>query len=403
MDQDGWLDPSIFLLFNRIKNLNADLADIILACRSSEELEVSSPGAASFGDDEGQTRVRRSPDLPDIRDDDDAEISRSFNLRGIPPDSTVDSLLKLFAPLGPLSYARVYRSKNFPNGPRALICFPDQATADSAFNKFISDRPEGMKGIYMKRRDRSSSGQTTSQTSAEMEAKPTLLVCHITGLSPELDWKVLYKVLDSAFTERTGESMRYLMYIAASDHCHVTCNDTEDSRKLLAELAETGLQIGNSKTTVRLLEDEEEIKEYWRMATEHQAARKARRAREGFSAAPVSSDPMSRNPAGVLIKVNGLAENTTWRQLKLDLGGLGNLVYLNHERGANFCYARFTSPEEAVMVKDALSGPDGMMICGGRVEASVLEGEEEAEYWIRAEELRRERRNSRYTPPDTSA
>lgn len=403
MDQDGWLDPSVFLHFNKVKNLNADLADIILACRSSDELEVSSPGAASFGDDAGQTRVRRSPDLPDIREDDDAEISRSFNLRGIPPDSTVDSLLTLFAPLGPISYARIYRSKNFPNGPRALICFPDQETAENAFNKFVSERPEGMKGIYMKRRDQSSSSQTSPQSSAEMEPRPPLLVGHITGLSLELDWKVLYKVLDSVFAERGGEPMRYLMYNATSDHCHITCKDTEDNRKLIGELTETGLQIGNSMTTVRLLEDEEEIKEYWRMATEHQAARKARRAREGFGGGPASSDPMSRHPAGVLIKVNGLAEDATWRQLKLDLGGLGNLVYLNYERGSAFCYARFTNPEETIKVTDALSGPDGRMVCGSPVEASVLEGEEEAEYWVRAEEVQRERRSSRYTPPDASA
>ncbi|CDF35438.1 unnamed protein product [Chondrus crispus] len=395
MDQDGWLDPSVFLLFNRIKNLNASLADIILACKSSDELEVSSPGAASFGDDAGQTRVRRSPDLPDFRNDDDREVARSFILRRIPQDSTVDSLLELFKPLGHVSYARIYRSTNFPDGPRALVCFPDQESADAAFLKFTSRRPPALEGILMKKRGQNQGGFNPS--SPDFSVRPNMLICHFTELSPDLDWKRLYKTLTTVFTERIGDgTMRYLMYVPKADECHVTCNDNGATRALLAELTETGLVIEDSTAKVRILEDEEEVKNYWKMAAEHRASRNATRTRDSTSS---SFEPIDRRPPGVIVKIDGLHEEMTWRDLKQDLSRLGKLVYLNHERGSNSCYVRFSTAEESSRVVDALSGPDAETICGTVVQSSVVAGEEETEYWNRAEELQRDRRNSRDSPP----
>lgn len=190
--------------------------------------------------------------------------------------------------------------------------------------------------------------------------------------------------------------MRYLMYVPQADECHVTCNDNGATRALLAELKETGLVIEESTAKVRVLEDEEEIKDYWKMAAEHRASRKATRMRDPTGS---SLEPIDRRPPGVIVKVEGLHEEMTWRDLKQDLSRLGKLVYLNHERGSSSCYVRFSNAEESSRVVDALSGPDGETICGTVVQSSVVGGEEEADYWQRAEELQRDRRNSRESPP----
>lgn len=394
MDDEGWLDPSVFLLFNRIKNLNATLADIIAACRSSDELEVSEPNAASFGDEDGQTRVRRSPELPDFRDDDDHEVARSFILKGIPADSTINSLQAIFEPIAQVAYVRIYRNRNFPATPRALICFEDPGVANQVFERFRTDPPQDAKGIILRRR-RSTLEDGPRETSAVpgMEARPSLLVCHISGLSPDLDWRVVHKEMESMFLQATGQPIRYLMYQGGAPECHVTAIDSVAARALLLSLSENGLELGGTKTSVRLLTEPDELKEYWRLAAEHHAVRQARRAEKETSQGGDSTEKSSRrHPQGVIVKISGLPEEASWRDIKADISPHGNVVYLNYERNSSVCYARLMTAEEAMKVKDILSLPDEL-VCDASVEASILEGDEEAQYWIRAEELVKERAN----------
>jgi len=181
--------------------------------------------------------------------------------------------------------------------------------------------------------------------------------------------------------------MRYLLYNSGDANCFVTAPETEESTNLINSLTESGLRLGPYDTTIRLLVDEAELRQYWHAASEHNAARKAKRA------SGLLNNETSKNPEAVIVKIEGLSSEANWQQIKSALQEIGRVVYLNYERGSPMCFARFGSPEDASAVADAASGPDALTICGDTVEASVLEGEEEDEYWRRAEEMQRERRN----------
>lgn len=389
MDDDGWLDPSLFLMFNKIKNLRADVEDIILACKTSDELEVSVPPVDSFGDDAGQTRVRRSPELPDFRDNNDMELERSFIVSGIPVESTIESLQNIFSQFAPVSYLRIYRNKNFPDSPRALVCFPDAKIAEEVYAKFAKGAPAECEGMQLRKRGRPA--EPASKEKAE-NWPPPLLVCELNGLPPKWNWKRLHKHMDAVFMQATGQAIKFLMYTGDSDNCHVTISDEDNVKKFVQELVTKGVEIGGNMVSVRILA-EDELKEYWRTATEFQAKRNARKA-DAMKSRASPETIMDRHPTGVIVRIDQLNEDVTWRQLKADLSRLGTLVYLNYEPGARTCFGRYGSSEEAATVTDRLTAKeDAVEVSGKRVAARVLEGEEEFGYWTQMEEAQKERRN----------
>lgn len=395
MDPEGWLDPSVFLLFNRVKSLNASVDDIILACSISDELEVSVPSPSSFGDTAGQTRVRRSTSLPDFREWDEEELKRSFMLKRIPADSTIESIQAIFQPLADVSYVRIYQSKDFPNSPKALICFEDVHTADSVFAAFGKDaRPEAQ-GIVMRRRivaPNSSPEESIAGKGTDLVKVP-LLVFQITSLAEDVSWKTLFSELGFLLKHKADQQIRYLMYAPGSTQCYFTILDNVASRDIIDDLVTNGLEIDSRRASVRFLEDSEELRKYWVTANAHQAARKARRAEREAQYMDPSAPLMSRNPQGVIVKIESIGEDVTWQEVKSELCNFGRLVYLTYERKEEVCYARFGTPEEAQSVVAYYSGEDANYLCGGPVQACILEGEEEEKYWERAEEVQKARRS----------
>lgn len=389
MDEEGWLDPSVFLMFNKIKNLKANAEDIILACRTSDELEVSVPAADSFGDDINQTRVRRSPELPGYKDDDDMEWDRSFIISGIPPESTIETLQKAFQQLAPVSYLRIYRNKNFPDSPKALICFPDVNTAEMIYATFVKGAPTEFQGMTLRKRAKPTDGPSKEKSENWL---PTFLICELNGLPPNWSWKKLHRHLDFVFAQSTGFSIRFLMYTGDSDNCHVTLKNEGKTKEFVQNLVTNGIEIGGTMVSVRILA-EEELKEYWRIATEFQEKRNARKA-DALKSRTSSESVMGRHPEGVIVKVDQLDEDNSWRELKSDMSRLGTLIYLSYEQGSSTCFSRYSSPEEAASIVESLTAKENAVhVLGKQVDARVLEGDEEIEYWTQVEEAQKERRS----------
>lgn len=391
MDDEGWLDPATFLRFNRIKSLHATLHDIILACSVSDELEVSAPDS-SFGDVEGQTRVRRSAALPDFREWNEEELPRSFILKRIPKDSTVESLQSLLEPLGSPSYVRIYRSKDPSASISALVCFEDVSTADAVFVAFAEDtRPEAQ-GIVMKRRSVSPDGaEQVIPGFPGSVPRPSLLICEVSDLPASFDWKRLYRDMTDIFLEKTGTAVKFLLFDNGSSSCHVTVVDNAATRSTINDFIDNGIVMGDSTCSVRLLQDQQEIADYWQLAEEHQAKRKARR--QGKPPSDAGPQVLGRYPQGVIVQIEGFDEDQTWQEIKADLEQKATLVYLSFDRNKGSCHARFGSPEEARAVADSISDENGRQVCGVDVKAYVLYGEEEEEYWKRAEQIRKEKRS----------
>lgn len=406
MDDEGWLDPAVFLLFNRIKRLNASLEDIILAARFSDELEVSIPSPASFGDSAAQTRLRRSSTLPDFREWDDEEVERSFIVKNLPPDSTVDSLMTVFSSLAPVSYLRIYRGKSDDQPPRALVCFNDKPTADAVFAAFSAGAPSAARGMVIRRR-RVQPGSPASQMTAgappvsisapesrlggviELTPRSNTLVFRIDSLPNHVDWKLLYKHIGNILLARAGATMRFLLFTPGETTAHVTVLESPAVYDMLSELSESGLDIEDSVASVRLLEDPEEIAAYWTQATQHEADRRRRRAEREA----VESSTTRGQPSGVVVKLSGLPENLRWQSIKSDLIQLGKIVYINFSRGGDNCHVRFASAEEASYVIEKLTDETDPTLVGNTiVGAELLTGVEEEEYWERAKEVGRIRR-----------
>lgn len=392
MDGEGWLDPSVFLLFNRIKRLQASLDDVILAGRLSDELEVRLPSPQSFGDDAAQTRIRRSPTLPDFREWDDSELRRSFMLKSIPHDSTVDSLLDVFTPLGPVSYVHVYRAKAAGMSPRALVCFDEESVADKVFEVLGSSAPPGARGMIIRRRHLAPGSNGAEVVADMMSTGPqnipgVLLILKVLDLPETVDWKSLFRELDDAVVLRSARHIRFLLYTPPSTECYLTLADVPAVRDMIEYFLENGLIIANEKVGVRLLEEQDELQQYWEMANAHQDQRRKRRAEKeaGGSTEQSGGAFVQKRPSSVVFKIQGFSEDMTWQTIKSDLMPLGKIVFLNYEKGLSECHVRVGSPAEAQMFCAELTADDGVKIGGQKVDAYVLEGEEETVYWERAE------------------
>lgn len=392
MDDDGWLDPAVFLMFNKVKGLNATIEDIVAASNLSDELEVSVPAQGSFGDDARQTRIRRSPELPDFRSREDMEYERSFIISGFADGATVDDLVDVFANISPASYIKIYRNKNLPE-PRALVCFPSVEIANNVFEKYLSVLPDDFKDLRLRKR---AAGETAGSVNQEFRI-PSTIVCELNGIPQGWNWKRLHKYLDQVFLDAVSMRLKFLMYTPGTDYCYLTLNDAVNVRQFVTKLIEEGILMAENVVSLRLLEQEDELKEYWRQASELQAMRTARRAEKQAKQDSLSSPEalMIRNPVGVIAKIEGLPEDAKWPQIKAGLSRLGNVRYLNYNEGSTSCYCRFGTATEAKEAIEKLTDQEAdVKLCGQYVDASILEGEEEVAYWRRTEEYLRGRQNN---------
>lgn len=398
MDPSGWLDPAIFLLFNRVKQLNATVDDIIMACRSSTSLEVSSPAndGSSFGDAAGQTRIRRSSELPDFRTSSDNEAERSLIVTGIGENADVKAMQTMFEPFAEVTYVRLYPRKDPDPDRRALVCFADAGTAERVCEEFLASPPEGAESIVVKRRRANSFGDANGESSYSGQRQRTT-VFKIDGIPKDLNWRFVNQSARGLFSGLVDNPMRYLLYNNGEGFCYVTVNDNDEANAVVDALVANGVVFEDTLATVHVLKEKEELATYWAAANENSALRRARRSERDGQATDGNYSNMKGptvfggNPAGVIVKLSKLPDSLRWQEIKGELQEKGRVVYLNHERGSGECFVRFSNPEEAQSVAQAFSGPDAALFFDAQVEAIVLVGDEEEEYWRRAEESRQKR------------
>lgn len=397
MDEDGWLDPSVFLMFNRTKKLKATLKDVVIAASLSDELEISQPSSSSFGDDIAQTRVRRHPSLPDFREWDDTEYRSSLIVKYIPHDSTVESIISIFESFAEVTYARIYRGKVSGASPRALVCFKDEETANRVFSNFASQAPEEAHGFVIRRRHMppGSEGAESAACSSNSNSKesPRLVVMQISGVPSSIAWKELFNLLNEEFYTRCTRRPRFLLYNTGDTEGFVTIEDVSTVRDAISELTKSGFSILGSPVKVRMLKDEREIQQYW---TQANAMKEERRKKRADRAAGKDSDvdenlSISRRPSGVVIKLRKLPPNATWKVIMTALEKFGNVVFINYKPGDSEGFLRAGSADDALTIQKILTAEDGVTICGTNVDAYILDGEEEKSYWKAAEVVQKSR------------
>jgi len=97
-DTEGWIDLSVIATFERMKNLTTDLQLIADSLKGSDVLAVSDDGK----------RVRRVKPLPQA----DTSKERTVYVKGLPMDSTLDSLTNFFTGFGVVECVRMRRLKD---------------------------------------------------------------------------------------------------------------------------------------------------------------------------------------------------------------------------------------------------------------------------------------------------
>lgn len=409
MDSQGWLDPSTFLMFNRMKQLRGSLADIILAARLSDDIEVSIPStSASFGDSDSalQTRVRRSSMLPDFREWDESELEKSFMLKSIPHNATIDSIKQLFEACAEPLYIRIYRDpSNAQAAPRALVCFTDKKTADVVFENFATNAPPEADGILIKRRHMSNdepNNLIVAKSGLNSNQADHTIVLHLTQLNIDIAWKTLYRSLNDMCRLRCGKRLRYMIYENNTDECYVTIAESPAVREMISEMLEAGIDIQGCQVKVRLVDDEEGLKEYSRRSLQLKQTRQSRRDNNNGEGNNYQNSSYNNNnnspsrPSGVVLKVSGLDVNLSWKMVHSEMSKLGKVVFLNHQSGNDTCYVRVSTPDDAMNFQQLLNGvenePPTATIAGKTVSAAVLEGEEEIDYWKLVDERQKMRR-----------
>lgn len=390
MHQDGWLNPSIFLEFNRVKLMRVTSEDVLLAAEASDELEIA--------DVEGVKMIRRHASLPDYKDWDEDELARSFFLKRIPEDATVQSIQNIFSPIAIPVFVRVYRSRTDGKAETALLCFEDTPTANRVWEQVQISTPESATGIIMKKRlaaaDNPEQIMLGSTRASNTVVNPDLYIFQLLDLPDQMPWKQLYELVAARIQQHSDVTLRYLLYTQNQPHAYVTVTKGDDTKAMIAKFSEDGIELADATYQVKILEEEADIAKYWQTANEYREKRKVlqnnrenRTPYRNFN----SEELMERNPPGVIVRIDGFSNEVTWQQIKAELQVLGTLVFINYSKKNNICFARFSSPSQAREVCEQLAEQDEMTLCGCDIQANVLQGEEEREYWTQAEEYVKKR------------
>jgi hypothetical protein len=392
MDAEGWLDPSIFLKFNRLKQLNVSLPEVIDACKGSSVLEVSAPptDGSSFGDNLGQTRVRRSADLPAVAEELEAEAERSIVVEGLPEDVTLMTLRNMFTAYGDVTYSWISRPTSKELATHAIVSFNDTTTAMSAVDAFQASRPTGAPEAMTVK------SKVLFDALASRRRNKSVII-QVSGLGPDMEWRQVWEEITAVFGDDELEIV-YFLYKNGDEHCFVTVPDQASADAVMNVLSvDGGFKICGATVKPRILEEDDELDAYWAMASAQILERK--RKKERYTRRPLQSQPGQPGghsdqtpPGGVILHVQGLPEALGWQSLMSELKTYGEVIFLNFQKESTECHVRYADAATAEAAAEALSGDSPKLLLETIVRAAVLQGEEEEEYWQRAAEERRQKR-----------
>ena len=374
MTDEGWLDISTFESFNRVKSLGATFEDLKIAANSSSQLEISSTS-------DTQVLVRRAPNSPGAEEQYESELARSVILKRLPSDVTIEFIQDILSPLADPLYIRIYRSKDFPDIPRALACFKDEETANDIFQRFSAEAPAHAHGIVMRKRP-SESSQAPMEVIAGRKGVaarryPTI-VLKVVDFPINIQWKRLYQELKDALQESYQIQLRYLLYNPGDQFCNLTFLSNPSNTEASGEIVKSGLMLSSGPVIVSRIENQQDLKEYWERASNNYERRKAKQ------------EEMHSNDRfyqGVIVRIEGIPKQTPWLEVRDSLRTVGRLLFLSYNVGDESCYGRFKSGVNATIASEKINTED-FKIAGKSVKANVIEGEEEEMYWSSVNEQR---------------
>ncbi|KAI6182213.1 hypothetical protein M3Y97_00356000 [Aphelenchoides bicaudatus] len=289
MKQDnGWVELTTMLKFNRLNQLSQDVSQIAEALESSELIELS----------DDKTKIRRSPEapLPDNTLEYWQEIKkRTAYVKGFDPDTKLDEIQAFLAPHGDVKnivMRRFPKEKTFKGS--VFATFVDRATAekfvkdeasstynDRALTKLLQDEYWAAKLAETKEKRQAEKQaklakkleQIAEQERVALQAKYEKgAVLEISGLDPKT---TKYEELKTFF--KTFGPVAFVAYEAGNENARVRFNGGEEN---VAQTAwDAAVKAGDGKVlfnekelTGKILEGAEEEK-YWAEFSKNKVAK----------------------------------------------------------------------------------------------------------------------------------
>lgn len=163
-----------------------------------------------------------------------------------------------------------------------------------------------------------------------------------------------------------------------------TFEKEEDAKSFVSR---EGLKYNEVELTRCFKKDHQQEK---KKAREARAAEKAQKQQKQEEAA---QEEETEIVLGCLLRLGDLGEGTSWESIKQALAPYAEVAFVDYARGRTEAVVRFAEEGSAQAVLGQLGAlEEPLTIDGARVTTSVLEGDEEAEYWKKLTAAKRERK-----------
>lgn len=164
-----------------------------------------------------------------------------------------------------------------------------------------------------------------------------------------------------------------------------TFDKEEDAKRFVSQ---EGLKYNELELTRCFKRDHQQEKKRTREARMAEKAQKGQQKQ-----VEAAQEEETEITLGCLLRLRGLGDSTSWESIKQALAPYAEVAFVDYARGKPEAVVRFAEEgsAQAVLGKlEALEEP--LSIDGASVTTSVLEGDEEAEYWKKLAAAKRERK-----------
>ncbi|CAN7944137.1 unnamed protein product, partial [Ixodes hexagonus] len=163
-----------------------------------------------------------------------------------------------------------------------------------------------------------------------------------------------------------------------------TFDKEEDAKRFVSQ---EGLKYNELELTRRFKKDHQQEKKKARDARLAEKAQKQQKQQES------AQEEETEIVLGCLLRLEGLGETTSWESIKQALAPYAEVAFVDYARGKPEAVIRFAEEGSAQAVVGKLGAlEEPLSVDGTPVKTSVLEGDEEAEYWKRLAAAKRERK-----------
>jgi len=258
---EGYVSLEVLATFNRLKALSNDISFIAKSIKNSQTLTLS----------EDEKSVKRTNPLPEV----DSSDLRTVVATGLPQDSILDDIEKMFAQFGKVLSTRLLKNQTKTFQGRAFIEFSSEEEAKTAASQkpmfankeitvqlkkdFFSGKKE--KGKKRKRENDNQAKQNENDKKPAETEKAKIEENVILKYSGIGDAEIIKRPEIKKLFEQYG-SVKFVDFRDGQKQGYVRFWDAATAKATLEAFSATPPNVAGSPLQISLLQGDEE-KEYW--------------------------------------------------------------------------------------------------------------------------------------------